>query len=187
MILGDFVSTSDGTGIVHIAPAFGEDDYQVGLKYDLPIVRPVNASGKFEDIVSDYKNQFVKDADKNIIQDLKEEKKLVKKITIEHSYPHCWRCHTPLLYYARESWYIRTSKHKEDLLANNEKINWHPPEVGSGRFGEWLKNNIDWSLSRDRYWGTPLNIWICDSCESNTAIGSIEELRERGIDVPAET
>jgi len=186
VILGDFVSTSDGTGIVHIAPAFGEDDYQAGLKYDLPVVRPVNASGKFDEIVSDYKDQFVKDADKNIIQDLKEEKKLVRKVTIEHSYPHCWRCHTPLLYYARESWYIRTSQHKKDLLANNDKINWHPHEVGSGRFGEWLKNNIDWSLSRDRYWGTPLNIWICDSCETNTAIGSVEELRERGIDVPVE-
>jgi len=186
VILGDFVSTGDGTGIVHIAPAFGEDDYQAGIKYDLPLLRPVNASGRFDEIVSDYKDQFVKDADKNIIQDLREQKKLVKKVTIEHSYPHCWRCHTPLLYYARESWYIRTSKHKEDLLANNEKINWHPPEVGSGRFGEWLKNNIDWSLSRDRYWGTPLNIWVCDDCESLTAIGSIAELREKGKGVPEE-
>ena len=186
VIPGDFVSTGDGTGIVHIAPAFGEDDYQVGLKYDLPLLRPVNASGRFEEIVSDYKDQFVKEADKNIIRDLREEKKLVKKVTIEHSYPHCWRCHTPLLYYARESWFIRTSKHKEDLLANNEKINWHPPEVGSGRFGEWLKNNIDWSLSRDRYWGTPLNIWVCDACETITSIGSIAELREKGKDVPEE-
>ncbi|TFH00774.1 MAG: isoleucine--tRNA ligase, partial [Calditrichales bacterium] len=112
VIPGDFVTTSDGTGIVHIAPAFGEDDYQVGLKYDLPLLRPVNASGRFEDIVTDYKNQFVKDADLQIIEDLRSQGKLVKKLKIEHSYPHCWRCQTPLLYYARESWYIRTSKHK---------------------------------------------------------------------------
>ncbi len=184
VIPGDFVTTADGTGIVHIAPAFGEDDYQVGLKYDLPLMRPVNKSGKFEEVVTAYKGQFVKEADQHIIRDLKEQKKLVKKVTIEHSYPHCWRCHTPLLYYARESWFIRTSKHKDDLLSNNDKINWHPPEVGSGRFGEWLKNNIDWSLSRDRYWGTPLNIWICDECSFTAAIGSIAELREKGKDVP---
>ena len=184
VIVGDFVTTGDGTGIVHIAPAFGEDDYQAGLKYDLPLLRPVNESGKFEEIISAYKNQFVKDADEHIIKDLKEQGSLVKKIKIEHSYPHCWRCHTPLLYYARESWYIKTSAHKEELMRNNEKINWYPPEVGSGRFGEWLKNNIDWSLSRDRYWGTPLNIWICENCSAITSIGSIEELKEKGSNVP---
>jgi isoleucyl-tRNA synthetase len=184
VIPGDFVTTGDGTGIVHIAPAFGEDDYQAGLKYDLPLLRPVNASGKFEEVISAYKDQFVKDADENIIRDLKEQGTLVKKVKIEHSYPHCWRCHTPLLYYARESWYIKTSAHKKDLMANNEKINWYPPEVGSGRFGEWLKNNIDWSLSRDRYWGTPLNIWICEECSTITSIGSIAELKEKGINVP---
>lgn len=186
VITGDFVTTSDGTGIVHIAPAFGEDDYQAGLEYDLPLMRPVNASGKFDDIISDYKDQFVKDADENIINDLKTQGKIVKKVTIEHSYPHCWRCHTPLLYYARESWFIRTSKHKNDLLANNEQINWYPPEVGTGRFGEWLKNNIDWSLSRDRYWGTPLNIWSCTECETKHSIGSIAELKEKGENVPKE-
>ncbi len=184
VIEGDFVTTGDGTGIVHIAPAFGEDDYQAGLKYDLPLLRPVNKSGKFDDIISAYKNQFVKDADEQIISDLKEQGSLVKKVKIEHSYPHCWRCHTPLLYYARESWFIKTSAHKKDLLENNEKINWYPSEVGSGRFGEWLKNNIDWSLSRDRYWGTPLNIWVCDVCSSTSSIGSISELREKGRDVP---
>jgi isoleucyl-tRNA synthetase len=184
IIEGDFVTTSDGTGIVHIAPAFGEDDYQAGLKYDLPLLRPVNKSGKFEENITPYKNQFVKDADEQIIIDLKKQGSLVKKVKIEHSYPHCWRCHTPLLYYARESWFIKTSAHKKELLANNDKINWFPPEVGSGRFGEWLKNNIDWSLSRDRYWGTPLNIWICDECTSMISIGSIAELREKGIDVP---
>ena len=184
VIEGDFVTTKDGTGIVHIAPAFGEDDYLAGLKFDLPLVRPVNKSGKFEDIVTDYKHQFVKEADEQIIRDLKEKGSLVKKITIEHSYPHCWRCHTPLLYFARESWYIKTSAQKKALLANNDEINWSPPEVGSGRFGEWLKNNIDWSLSRDRYWGTPLNIWICEKCLSMTSIGSISELREKGKEVP---
>jgi isoleucyl-tRNA synthetase len=183
VILGDFVTTTDGTGIVHIAPAFGEDDYQAGLKHNLPLVRPVNESGKFDEVVTAYKDQFVKDADEQIITDLREQGSLVKKIKIEHSYPHCWRCHTPLLYYARESWYIKTSKHKADLLSNNEKINWYPQEVGSGRFGEWLKNNIDWSLSRDRYWGTPLNIWVCEKCSHNTAIGSISELREKSENV----
>jgi isoleucyl-tRNA synthetase len=184
VILGEFVTTSDGTGIVHIAPAFGEDDYQAGKKYDLPVIRPVNKSGKFDDIVTDYKAKFVKDADEQIILDLKTQKKLIKKLKIEHSYPHCWRCDTPLLYYARESWFIKTSEYKDKLLANNEKINWFPPEVGSGRFNEWLKNNIDWSLSRDRYWGTPLNIWVCDNCESAQSIGSIEELQKLGQNVP---
>ena len=184
VICGDFVTTSDGTGIVHIAPAFGEDDYQAGQKYDLPLLRPVNASGKFEEVVTAYQGQFVKDADEKIIEDLKQQGKLVKKIKIVHSYPHCWRCQTPLLYYARESWYIRTSRHKNDLLKNNEKIKWYPAEVGSGRFGEWLKNNIDWSLSRDRYWGTPLNIWVCEQCNDNLAIGSIAELKEKGSPLP---
>ncbi len=184
VIPGDFVTTSDGTGIVHIAPAFGEDDYQAGKKYDLPIIRPVNKSGKFDDIVTDYKDKFVKDADEQIIIDLKNQKKLIKKLKIEHSYPHCWRCDTPLLYYARDSWFIKTSEYKEKLLANNNKINWYPPEVGKGRFHEWLKNNIDWSLSRDRYWGTPLNIWVCDNCESTQSIGSADELKKMGENVP---
>ncbi len=184
VIEGDFVTTGDGTGIVHIAPAFGEDDYQVGRKYDLPVLRPVNESGKFEPVVTAYAGQFVKDADEKIIADLRQAGRLVKKKKIEHSYPHCWRCDTPLLYYARESWYIATSRHKEDLLKNNELISWHPPEVGEGRFGEWLKNNIDWSLSRDRYWGTPLNIWVCDSCNRTHSVGSIAELRELNDSVP---
>jgi len=123
VIPGDFVTTSDGTGIVHIAPAFGEDDYQAGKKYDLPIIRPVNKSGKFDDVVTDYKGKIVKDADEQIIIDLKNQEKLIKKLKIEHSYPHCWRCDTPLLYYARESWYIKTSEYKDRLLANNDKIN----------------------------------------------------------------
>jgi len=184
VITGDFVTTSDGTGIVHIAPAFGEDDYQVGLKYDLPLLRPVDKQGKFEEIVTPYKEKFVKEADLHIISDLRKNGGLIKKQIIEHSYPHCWRCDTPLLYYARESWYIRTTRHKDRLLANNAQIKWHPPEVGYGRFNEWLKNNIDWALSRDRYWGTPLNIWICDDCGQDTSVGSIAELYERGQNVP---
>ena len=184
VITGDFVTTSDGTGIVHIAPAFGEDDYQVGLKYDLPLLRPVDKQGKFEEIVTPYKEKFVKEADLLIISDLRKNGGLIKKQIIEHSYPHCWRCDTPLLYYARESWYIRTTRHKDRLLANNAQIKWHPPEVGYGRFNEWLKNNIDWALSRDRYWGTPLNIWICDDCGQDTSVGSIAELYERGQNVP---
>ena len=184
VIPGEFVTTSDGTGIVHIAPAFGEDDYQSGRKYDLPIIRPVNKSGKFDEVVTDYKDKFVKDADEKIISDLKHQNNLIKKLKIEHSYPHCWRCDTPLLYYARESWYIKTSEYKDRLIANNDKINWYPPEVGKGRFHEWLSNNIDWSLSRDRYWGTPLNIWVCDECEATQSIGSIEELKAKGQNVP---
>ena len=184
VITGDFVTTSDGTGIVHIAPAFGEDDYQAGIKYDLPLLRPVDKSGRFEDSVTDYKGKFVKDADEQIIEDLRRTGILVKKLKIEHSYPHCWRCHTPLIYYARESWYIRTSSHKDRLLANNAQIKWYPSEVGAGRFNEWLKNNIDWSLSRDRYWGTPLNIWVCETCDHKISIGSIAELHEKGNNVP---
>ena len=186
VVSGSFVTTEDGTGIVHMAPAFGEDDYQAGLKYDLPLLRPVNAEGRFDEIVTPYKNMPVKQADTKIIDDLKQQGILVRKQVIEHSYPHCWRCDSPLLYYARESWYIRTSRFKENLLRNNDQTNWYPPEVGKGRFGEWLKNNIDWSLSRNRYWGTPLNIWLCEACASGTAIGSMDELRKRGNNIPKE-
>jgi isoleucyl-tRNA synthetase len=184
VILGDFVTTEDGTGIVHIAPAFGEDDYMVGNKYDLPLVRPVDKSGRFEDIVVDYKNKFVKDADPIIISDLKNRTLLFRKEDVEHSYPHCWRCSSPLLYYARDSWYIKTTQFKEAMLKTNSQINWYPPEVGEGRFGEWLNNNVDWALSRDRYWGTPLNIWICGTCENALSLGSLEELKTKGINVP---
>ncbi|GAB4168198.1 MAG: isoleucine--tRNA ligase [Calditrichia bacterium] len=184
VVLGDFVTTEDGTGIVHIAPAFGDEDYQVGRKYNLPVLRPVDGNGRFEDVVAPYKKQFVKDADEQIIYDLKQSGILFKKEKIEHSYPHCWRCQTPLLYYARESWYIETTKYKDKMMQLNSQIQWFPPEVGSGRFGEWLKNNIDWSISRDRYWGTPLNVWICDDCEHQHAIESIEELKTKGHNVP---
>jgi len=185
-VLGDFVTTTDGSGIVHIAPAFGEDDYQLGIKYDLPVVRPVDHSGQFTAEITPWAGRFVKDADKEIINTLKREGVLYKTQKILHSYPHCWRCKTPLLYYARESWYIKTTAVKDRLLANNEKIAWYPAEVGEGRFGEWLKNNIDWSLSRDRFWGTPLPIWQCKSCGHEICIGSVQELRDLGNDVPTD-
>ncbi|MBN1543161.1 isoleucine--tRNA ligase [candidate division KSB1 bacterium] len=183
-VLGDFVTTTDGSGIVHIAPAFGEDDYQLGVKYDLPVIRPVDQSGQFTAEITPWAGRFVKDADKDIIIALKKKGTLYKTQKIVHSYPHCWRCKTPLLYYARESWYIKTTAVKERLMANNDKIAWYPREVGEGRFGEWLKNNIDWSLSRDRFWGTPLPIWQCDSCDHELCVGSIQELRELGKNVP---
>lgn len=183
-VLGDFVTTSDGSGIVHIAPAFGEDDYQVGVKYDLPVLQPVDKSGRFTEEVTPWAGQFVKEADKSIIANLKERGLLYRTELVVHSYPHCWRCKSPLLYYARKSWYIRTTAVKDRLIENNKKINWYPREVGEGRFGEWLENNIDWALSRDRFWGTPLPIWRCEKCNHQHCIGSIEELKDRGHDVP---
>lgn len=178
-VTGDFVSAEDGTGIVHIAPAFGEDDYQIGKKYDLPFVQPIDKSGRFDERVPHYAGFFFKDADRDIIRKIDEMGRLYKHETYTHSYPHCWRCDTPLIYYAKESWYIRTSQFKERMLAHNETIQWFPKEVGEGRFGEWLKNNVDWSLTRDRFWGTPLPIWQCEACQAHECIGSIAELKAR--------
>ena len=184
-VLGDFVTTTDGTGIVHIAPAFGEDDYQLGLKYDLPVLQPVDKSGRFTPEITPWAGLFVKEADKSIIRELKERGVLYRSEPVTHSYPHCWRCKSPLLYYARKSWYIKTTAIKDKLIANNKKIAWYPKEVGEGRFGEWLENNIDWSLSRDRFWGTPLPVWRCTQCEMQECIGSVAELREKAAcDVP---
>ncbi len=179
VISGDFVSAEEGSGIVHIAPAFGQDDYNAGVKYNLPVFQPVNEKGKFTDEVTDYKGLFVKTADPRIIEDLKKSGKLYESIEMVHSYPHCWRCDTPLLYYARRSWYIKTTQFKDRLLNNNSKVWWQPKEVGEKRFHSWLENNIDWSLSRDRFWGTPLNIWLCDECDNKESIGSVDELKNR--------
>jgi len=189
--LADYVSMSDGTGIVHTAPAFGQDDYSLGHKYDLPFVQPVDAEGKFTSVVTPWAGVFVKAADKDIIRHLKESGNLYRREQVKHSYPHCWRCDNPLIYYARESWYIRTTDFRQQLLENNSKIKWYPSFVGEKRFGDWLENNVDWALSRDRFWGTPLNIWVCDSCGEKRSIGSIEQLKaegklEGGKPVPAE-
>ena len=177
VVEADFVTTEDGSGIVHMAPAYGEDDYQTGKKYGLPTIHPVNKSGEFGPEVTDFAGMFVKDADPEIIKNLKERHLLYKKETITHSYPHCWRCDTPLLYYARESWYIATTKYAPRMIELNKTINWCPPEVGSGRFGNWLEENKDWSLSRDRFWGTPLPIWICDECGRQECVGSVGQLK----------
>lgn len=175
----EYVTTEDGTGIVHCAPAFGEEDYQTGLKYNLPVLQPVNESGLFT--TTPWEGKFVIDADKEIIEYLKKEGKLFKKQRIAHNYPHCWRCKTPLLYYAKSSWYIKMSALKDILVESNNEVNWHPPFVGEKRFGNWLENVKDWAISRNRYWGTPLNIWKC-SCGHTTSIGSRSELKEKAIE-----
>ncbi len=175
----DYVTTDDGTGIVHTAPAFGEDDYNTGMRYNLPVLQPVNESGKY--ITTPWEGKFVMDADPEIIDWLKENGKLYKKVTMDHNYPHCWRCKTPLLYYAKPSWYIEMTKLKDQLVENNNTVNWFPPYVGEKRFGNWLENVNDWAISRSRYWGTPLNIWRCD-CGHMDTVGSRQELSDRAVE-----
>ena len=181
-----YVTMSDGTGIVHIAPAFGEDDGRVGKNYDLPFVQFVNGKGEMTP-ETPYAGLFVKDADKPILEDLEKEGKLYDAPKFEHEYPHCWRCDTPLIYYARESWFIKMTAVKEDLIANNNTINWIPESIGKGRFGDWLENVQDWGISRNRYWGTPLNIWQCDECGHMHSIGSRQELYEMSGNEAAKT
>ena len=181
IILGEsFVSAEDGSGVVHMAPAFGADDYAAGQRHNLAFLQPVDARGEFPRDLPVVGGLFVKDADALLIEELKRRGVLWKAGRLMHSYPHCWRCDTPLLYYARTSWFVRTTGYRDSMLVRNAAVDWHPPEVGEGRFGEWLKNNIDWAISRDRYWGTPLPIWVCDVNDTHVvAIGSYAELAQR--------
>ena len=173
----DFVSAADGTGIVHMAPAFGADDYAAGQRHGLPMLNPIDDAGCFTADVALVGGQFVKAADPAIVEELKRQGGLFDIGRMTHSYPHCWRCSSPLLYVARDSWFARTSSMKDQLLANNDQVKWHPPEVGENRFGEWLRGNVDWALSRDRYWGTPLPVWVCDKDRDHLHwIGSLAEL-----------
>ena len=182
VVCDDYVTLTDGTGIVHIAPAFGEDDAKVGRKYGLPLVQLVDGKGEMT-AETKWAGTFCKDADPLILQDLEERGLLFSAPKFEHSYPFCWRCDTPLIYYARESWYIKMTDVEDQLIANNNTVKWYPESIGKGRFGDWLENVQDWAVSRNRYWGTPLNIWECE-CGHRHAVGSIAELRELSSNCP---
>ncbi|MEK7818127.1 MAG: isoleucine--tRNA ligase, partial [Actinomycetota bacterium] len=178
VVTADFVSEEEGTGIVHIAPAFGADDLSVGREQGLAVLNPVDEEGRFDERVAPWSDQFVKDADPGIIEDLKQRGLLVSHVPYAHSYPHCWRCDTPLIYYAKGSWYVKTTAVKDKLIAANEAVNWYPDNIKHGRFGNWLENNVDWALSRERYWGTPLPVWRCPEGHE-VCIGSMKELEEQ--------
>ena len=178
---GDFVSLDEGTGIVHIAPGYGADDLELGIKFELPIVQLVNEDGYFNENSGFIEGKWFKDADKLIIKNLEERSLLFKEDKYLHSYPHCWRCDTPLLYFSKSSWFIKTTSVKDNLIKNNQKINWYPEHIKNGRFGNWLETLVDWAISRERYWGTPLPIWKCSNCDHIEVIGSVEELKEKAI------
>jgi isoleucyl-tRNA synthetase len=186
VLLADFVTTEDGTGLVHTALAFGEDDFKLGEQYEMTLQNPVLPNGHYDERVPDFQGKIVYEHTPEIVAALEQSGKLFKAADYEHAYPHCWRCETALLYYAKSTWYVRTSDSRERMLAENERIGWHPEHIKHGRFGKWLEGNVDWALSRARYWGTPLPIWECEGedCEERFCAGSIEDLRSRGGEVP---